>query len=134
MRYSSERKAAMLRKALPPHNRSIRSLAEEKGISESTLYNRRKQGRAQGRILPDALGRAALTTRPAATEAAPLASEPLVVYRYPAHSSLLGGRTSIFHALGNARRTYGRSSGARNGMTGQRKSFSHWRGRACHWD
>ena len=53
MRYSPERKEAVLRKMLPPHNRSIPELAEEEGISEATLYNWRKAARAEGRLLPD---------------------------------------------------------------------------------
>jgi transposase-like protein len=39
---------------LPPNSRSIRELAQEEGISEPTLYNWRKEARAQGRLLPDA--------------------------------------------------------------------------------
>ena len=39
MRYSPERKEAVLRKMMPPHNRSVRELAREEGISEATLYN-----------------------------------------------------------------------------------------------
>ena len=53
MRYTPERKEAVLRKMLPPHNRSIPELAEEEGISEGTLYNWRKAARAEGRLLPD---------------------------------------------------------------------------------
>ena len=53
MRYSPERKEAVLKKMLPPHNRSIRELAEEEGISEATLYAWRKAARAEGRLLPD---------------------------------------------------------------------------------
>jgi len=53
MRYTPERKEAVLRKMLPPHNRSIPELAEEEGISEATLYNWRKAARAEGRLLPD---------------------------------------------------------------------------------
>ena len=54
MRYSPERREAVLKKMLPPHNRSIRELAQEEGISEPTLYNWRKEARAHGRLLPDA--------------------------------------------------------------------------------
>lgn len=54
MRYSPERKEAVLKKMMPPHNRSIKQLAEEEGISEATLYNWRKQARAQGILMPDA--------------------------------------------------------------------------------
>ena len=53
MRYSAERKEAVLRKMLPPNNRSIREIAAEEGISEATLYNWRKAARAEGRLLPD---------------------------------------------------------------------------------
>ena len=54
MRYSPERREAVLKKMLAPHNRSIRELAQEEGISEPTLYNWRKEARGQGRLLPDA--------------------------------------------------------------------------------
>ena len=50
MRYSAERKEAVLKKMLPPNNRSIREIAEEEGISEATLYNWRKAARAEGRF------------------------------------------------------------------------------------
>ena len=52
-RYSDERKEAVLRKMLPPHNRSLAALAVEEGISEATLYNWRREAREQGRLLPD---------------------------------------------------------------------------------
>ena len=54
MRYSPERKEAVLKKMMPPHNRSIYQLAIEEGISEATLYNWRQQARAKGILLPDA--------------------------------------------------------------------------------
>jgi transposase-like protein len=53
MRYSQERREAVLKKMLPPHSRSIPELAEEEGISVGTLYLWRKQARAKGRLLPD---------------------------------------------------------------------------------
>lgn len=53
MRYSAERKEAVLRKMLPPNNRSIREIAAEEGVSEATLYNWRNAARAKGRLLPD---------------------------------------------------------------------------------
>ena len=53
MRYSAERKEAVLKKMLPPNNRSIREIAEQEGISEATLYNWRKAARSEGRLLPD---------------------------------------------------------------------------------
>ena len=53
MQYSEERKEAVLKKMMPPHNRSIPELAREEGISEATLYNWRSQARQEGRLLPD---------------------------------------------------------------------------------
>jgi transposase-like protein len=53
MQYSPERKEAVLRKMMPPHNRSIKQLAQEEGISEATLFNWRKQAREKGLLLPD---------------------------------------------------------------------------------
>ena len=52
-RYSEERKEAVLRKMLPPHNRPLAELAAEEGISEGTLYNWRREARDRGRLLPD---------------------------------------------------------------------------------
>jgi transposase-like protein len=53
MRYPDERKEAILKKMLPPNNKTIKELAEEEGISEATLYNWRKAARAEGRLLPN---------------------------------------------------------------------------------
>ena len=53
MPYSQERKEAVLRKMMPPHNRTIKQLAREEGISEATLFNWRKQAREKGMLLPD---------------------------------------------------------------------------------
>ena len=53
MSYPRERKEAILKKMLPPNNKTIREVAEEEGISEATLYNWRKAARAEGRLLPD---------------------------------------------------------------------------------
>jgi transposase-like protein len=53
MRYSKERKETVLKKMMPPHNRSIVELAKEEGISEATLYLWRRQAREQGLLLPD---------------------------------------------------------------------------------
>ncbi len=53
MRYSAERKEAVLKKMLPPNNPNIRALSKEEGISEATLYNWRNAARAKGRLLPD---------------------------------------------------------------------------------
>jgi transposase-like protein len=48
VRYSEERKSAVMRKLLPPENRTVREVAEEEGISEVTLYNWRKKARERG--------------------------------------------------------------------------------------
>jgi transposase-like protein len=53
MRYPKERKEAVLKKMLPPHNMTVPALAIEEGISEATLYNWRTGARAQGRLMPD---------------------------------------------------------------------------------
>jgi len=53
MRYPKERKEAVLKKMLPPNNKTIREIAREEGISEATLYNWRKAARADGKLLPD---------------------------------------------------------------------------------
>jgi len=53
MKYSLERKEAVLKKMVPPHHRSIAALAEEEGISTATLYRWRTQARAHGRLFPD---------------------------------------------------------------------------------
>ena len=54
MKYSEERRKAVLAKLCPPHNRSVREVAAEKKISEATLYNWRRQARARGELYPDA--------------------------------------------------------------------------------
>lgn len=53
MKYPQERKEAVLKKMLPPHNKSIPEIAKEEAISEATLYNWRKAARAEGRLLPN---------------------------------------------------------------------------------
>lgn len=55
-RYSDQRKEAVLRKMLPPHNRPLAELAAAEGISEATLYKWRREARDQGRLLPDGAG------------------------------------------------------------------------------
>ena len=52
MQYSKERKEAVLKKMMPPHNRSVVALAGEEGISEATLYIWRRQARERGLLLP----------------------------------------------------------------------------------
>ena len=54
MRYTPERKEAVLKKMMPPHTRPISQLALEEGISKATLYKWRQQARQQGILLPDA--------------------------------------------------------------------------------
>jgi transposase len=51
-RYSEERKSSVLKKLLPPNNRSVLGVAKEEGISEPTLYNWLKQAREQGLPVP----------------------------------------------------------------------------------
>ncbi len=53
MSYPAERQEAVLKKMLPPRNKSISELAKEEGISEGTLYSWRKAARAEGRLMPD---------------------------------------------------------------------------------
>lgn len=53
MRYSPERKEAVLKKMLPPQSVALSELAREEGISEATPYNGQKEARARGRLLPD---------------------------------------------------------------------------------
>lgn len=51
-RYSHERKAAVLKKMLPPHNHSIAEVSASEGISEATLYHWRSQAKQQGMPVP----------------------------------------------------------------------------------
>lgn len=50
MRYPAERKEAILRKMAPPMSMTIPELAEQEGITATTLYNWRKQARARGQV------------------------------------------------------------------------------------
>jgi len=52
MVYTVERREAVLKKMLPPNNKTIAELAREEGISTATLYNWRQSARAQGRLIP----------------------------------------------------------------------------------
>jgi len=54
MGYSPERKAAVLKRMLPPLNVAIRQLSQEEGISEATLHKWRAAARGKGQLLPDA--------------------------------------------------------------------------------
>ncbi len=51
-RYSEERKAAVLKKLLPPHNQSVPEVVESEGISQATLYHWRHQAKQQGFPMP----------------------------------------------------------------------------------
>lgn len=51
-RYSPERREAVLRKMMPPVNMPIAELARESGIAAPTLYNWRKQAKAEGKVVP----------------------------------------------------------------------------------
>ncbi len=51
-RYSSERKAALLKKLLPPINMSVAELARQENISEVTLYNWRQHAKDGGSPVP----------------------------------------------------------------------------------
>ncbi len=50
--YSAERKEAMLRRMMPPENKSVSELARENGITEKTLYTWRRTLRLQGVPVP----------------------------------------------------------------------------------
>ena len=83
-RYSEERKSAILKKLLPPQNRTVVAVAAEEGISEATLYNWLKQCREQGKPVPgqkntgdDWSGEAKLAV---IIETAPMSEEELSVY------------------------------------------------------
>lgn len=51
-KYSSERKEAVLKKLLPPHNLSVNQVAKQEGISAGTLYHWRSQARLRGIPVP----------------------------------------------------------------------------------
>lgn len=53
MKYSEERREAVLKKLFPPNNRPVCEVAEEEGISAATLYLWRKQARDGGQLLPE---------------------------------------------------------------------------------
>ncbi len=54
-RYTDERKATVLGKLLPPHNKAIPDIAAAEGISEATLYNWLKQAKHQGVPVPGSI-------------------------------------------------------------------------------
>ena len=50
--YSSKRKAAVVKKLLPPENQAVSVVSEEEGICSATLYNWLKQARKEGVPVP----------------------------------------------------------------------------------
>ena len=50
--YSPERKEAVLKKLLPPHNRTVTEVSAQEGISTATLYNWRTQAKLKGVPVP----------------------------------------------------------------------------------
>jgi transposase-like protein len=50
--YSAERKEAVLRRMMPPENKTVSELARETGITEQTLYTWRRQLKNQGMPVP----------------------------------------------------------------------------------
>lgn len=51
MKYSNERRKAILKKLLPPHNHTVMEADKEEGTSAATLYNWRNEARQVGRLL-----------------------------------------------------------------------------------
>ena len=51
-RYSDELKESVLRRMLPPQNRSVAELSRETGITETTLYTWRTRARKSGAVMP----------------------------------------------------------------------------------
>jgi hypothetical protein len=52
--YSTERRAAVLKRMEPPNAVPLRQLAKDEGISEATLHTWRRDARGEGRLLPGA--------------------------------------------------------------------------------
>lgn len=53
IRYTEEKKAAVLKRMMPPESCSVTQLSVELGISESCLYNWRMKARQKGVLMPD---------------------------------------------------------------------------------
>jgi transposase-like protein len=51
-KYSKERKEALIKKMMPPCNKSISQLSEESGIPKMTLYTWRKKTQKEGKVVP----------------------------------------------------------------------------------
>lgn len=52
MAYATERKEAILKKLLPPINKTVAEVAQEEGISVNTLYNWRDKAKQAGLPVP----------------------------------------------------------------------------------
>ena len=50
--YSPERKKAILKKLLPPHNRTVAEVSASEGISTATLYSWRSKAKLKGLPVP----------------------------------------------------------------------------------
>jgi len=50
--YSPERKEAILKKLLPPYNKTVAEVADQEGISTASLYNWRRKARLEGVPVP----------------------------------------------------------------------------------
>lgn len=51
-RYPVKRKEAVLKKLLPPHNRTVAEVVRDEGISAQTVYNWRSKARSEGLPMP----------------------------------------------------------------------------------
>lgn len=51
-RYSIERKEAILKNLLPPHNMTVAEISRQEGVSMQTLYNWRDNARKLGKPVP----------------------------------------------------------------------------------
>lgn len=86
MKYSDERREAILKKLLPPHNRTVAEVAQEEGISAATLYNWR----------PLALGADRWCTAPPSIWAGTATSPPVPPWGRPNGSLRCGGGDKIW--------------------------------------
>lgn len=57
-RYSDETRERMVRKMMPPHNRSVASISRETGISAPTLYAWKRRFQEHGYVIPKKAGAA----------------------------------------------------------------------------
>lgn len=52
IRYSKDKKQAIVKRMMPPNNESVSQISKEEGISEVTLYKWRKEARETGMAIP----------------------------------------------------------------------------------